>query len=278
MNEIITPVIVLGTLGLLFGVLLSLASRVFAVVTDPRVDEVLQALPGANCGACGFPGCEGLAKAMASGEAAANDCPIGGQETADKVASILGTTAGNLQKEVAVVLCQGDCDKAKDKYKYEGIQDCRIADKLSNGHKECGFGCLGCGTCYDVCPFDAIEMINGLAVIDRDKCTACMKCIEICPKNIIELMPYDNRTVVKCKSTDKGKDVRGYCEVGCIGCKICVKNCPEDAFEFDNFLAKIDYDKCTNCMICVEKCPTNAIPDVIDEVNLKKKNRDKIAS
>lgn len=278
MTEIITPVIVLGGLGLLFGVLLSLASRFFAVVTDPRVDEVLHALPGANCGACGFPGCEGLANAMVAGNAAANACPIGGQETADRVASILGTAAGDVAKEVAVVLCQGDCDKAKDKYKYEGIQDCRISNKIANGHKECEFGCLGCGTCYDVCPFDAIEMINGVAVIDRDKCTACMKCIEICPKNIIELMPYENRTVVKCISEDPGKKVRGYCEVGCIGCKICVKQCPEDAFTFENFLAKIDYEKCTNCMICVEKCPTNAIPDVIDEVNLKEKNRDKIAS
>ena len=277
MAEIINPIIVLGGLGLLFGLLLSLASRVFAVETDPRVDEVLEALPGANCGACGFPGCEGLAKAQVSGEASPEACPIGGQETADRVAAILGLTAGDMDKEVAVVLCQGDCDKAKDKYRYEGIQDCRIADLLSDGHKECSFGCLGCGTCYDVCPFDAIEMINGIPVIDRDKCTACLKCIEICPKDIIELMPYDNRTVVKCISEDPGKKVRGYCEVGCIGCKICVKQCPEDAFTFENYLAKIDYEKCTNCMICVEKCPTNAIPDVKDEVNLKQKQREKLA-
>lgn len=276
MNEIITPVIVLGGLGLLFGVALSLASRVFAVTIDPRVDEVLNALPGANCGACGYPGCEGCAVAMVAGDATVDACPIGGQDTANRVADILGLTASDVTKEVAVVLCQGDCDKAKDKYKYEGIQDCRISDRLANGHKECEFGCLGCGTCYNVCPFDAIEMIDGVAVIDRDNCTACMKCIEICPKNIIELMPYDNRTVVKCKSTDSGKKVRGYCEVGCIGCKICVKNCPEDAFTFENLLAKIDYEKCTNCMICVEKCPTNAIPDVIDEVDLKRKNKEKI--
>lgn len=263
MTYIIYPIIVLGGLGITFGVLLSFASKVFSVAVDPKVDELYRALPGANCGACGYPGCAGLASALAEGRAPVNACPIGGQKVADHVAEILGLNATSVEKNVAVVLCQGDCDKAKDKYIYEGIQDCRISSKLADGQKACSYGCLGCGTCYNVCPFDAIEMVNGIAVIDREKCTACMKCIEICPKKIIELVPYDKHAIVKCKSEDTGKVVRSICSIGCIGCKICVKNCPEDAFTFENNLAKIIYEKCTNCMICVEKCPTNAIDNPV---------------
>lgn len=259
MTNIINPVLVLAGLGMLFGVLLSIASKAFAVKIDPKITEVLDALPGANCGACGFPGCEGLATAIANGEAPVNSCPIGGQKVADNVADIMGLNAANMEKKVATVLCQGDCEKAKEKYEYEGINDCRVEMNLADGAKTCPYGCLGCGTCFDVCPFDAIRMVDGIAVIDKEKCTACMKCIDICPKHIIQLVPYDNKVVVKCKSEDKGKDVRGYCSIGCIGCRICVKNCPEDAFTFENNLARINYDKCTNCGICVEKCPAKCI-------------------
>lgn len=259
MTNIIYPVIVLGGLGLLFGVLLSIASKAFAVKVDPKIGAVLDALPGANCGACGFPGCEGLATAIAEGNAPVNSCPIGGQEVADNVAAIMGLNSANVERNVAVVLCQGSKEKAKDKYKYEGIEDCRVQSQLADGCKACSYGCLGCGTCYDVCQFDAIRMVDGIAVIDKEKCTACMKCIDICPKKIIELVPYNNEYVVKCKSEDKGKEVRANCSIGCIGCRICVKNCPEDAFTFENNLAKINYDKCTNCGICEQKCPTKAI-------------------
>jgi len=268
MTDIIYPVLVLGGLGISFGVVLSIASKFFAVPIDPLVEELHNVLPGANCGACGFPGCGGLATALAAGNAPTNACPIGGQAVADKVADILGLNTTSVDKNVAVVLCQGDCDKAKDKYIYEGIQDCRISTTLSDGQKACSYGCLGCGTCYNVCPFDAIEMINGIAVIDREKCTACKKCIAVCPKKIIELVPYDNHAIVKCMSEDPGKVVRNNCSIGCIGCKICVKNCPEDAFTFENNLAKIIYDKCTNCMTCVEKCPTKCIVNPVGNNNL----------
>lgn len=268
MLDILIPVGVLGGLGLLFGVLLAFASKVFAVEVDPKVEELIKALPGANCGACGYPGCQGLANALFEGKAPVNACPIGGQKVADHVADILGVNSEVVEKNVAVVLCQGDCDKAKDKYIYEGITDCRVAATLSDGAKGCSYGCLGCGTCKGVCEFDAIEMVNGLAVINREKCTACMKCIEICPKKIIELVPYDNHAIVMCKSEDTGKEVRSKCSIGCIGCKICVKNCPEDAFSFENNLAKINYEKCTNCMICVEKCPTKAIIKAVKEESL----------
>ena len=265
MTDIINPVLVLGSLAAAFGVILAIASKVFFVPTDPKVAQLQNVLPGANCGACGYPGCSGLANALAAGKAPVNSCSIGGQKVADLVADILGADSADIDKEVAVVLCQGDCDKAKDKYIYEGIQDCRISDKLSDGQKSCSYGCLGCGTCRDVCQFDAIDMINGIAYIDREKCTACRKCVEVCPKHIIEMVPYDNHVAVKCKSEDPGKVVRGNCEIGCIGCKICVKNCPEDAFSFENNLAKINYEKCTNCLVCVEKCPTKCINHMVEE-------------
>lgn len=268
MTNIIQPMIVLGGLGLVFGVLLSIASKVFAVEVNPLVEEVLDALPGANCGACGYPGCEGLAVAMVEGRSEPNECPIGGQKTADDVASILGLTAGAMDKNVAVVLCQGTKEKAKDKYEYEGIEDCRVQTRLADGCKSCSYGCLGCGTCYDICPFDAIRMVDGLAVIDKDKCTACKKCIDVCPKNIIELVPYESQYIVMCNSEDKGKDVRANCSIGCIACRLCVKNCPEDAFTFENNLAKINYDKCTNCGICREKCPTKCISFDGDEIKV----------
>ena len=259
MENILYPVSVLGGFGLLFGVLLSIASNVFKVEVDPKITEVLDALPGANCGACGYPGCAGLATAIAQEKAPVNSCPIGGQKVADHIAEIMGVGSQGIDKNVAVVLCQGSKEKAKDKAKYEGIQDCRYEAEIAGGCKSCSYGCLGCGTCYDVCQFDAIRMIDGIAVIDKDKCTACMKCIDICPKKIIELVPYDNEYIVKCKSEDPGKVVRGNCSIGCIGCKICVKNCPVDAFTFENNLAKINYDICTNCGICEEKCPTKCI-------------------
>ncbi len=265
MENIILPVAVLGGLGLTFGVLLSIASNAFAVTIDPLVGAVLDALPGVNCGACGFPGCEGLANAIVAGKAPVTACPVGGQKVANKVADVMGLNAGNLERKVAVVLCQGDCDKAKQKFVYEGIKDCRIENDLADGSKACSFGCLGCGTCYDVCPFDAIDMVNGVAVVNREKCTACMKCIEICPKNIIDLVPYRNEVVVKCYSKDPGKQVRQDCSIGCIGCKICVKSCPEDAYTFEDNLAKINYEKCTNCQICVAKCPTKCIHTIKDE-------------
>ena len=269
MMDIINPIIVLGGLGLLFGVLLSVASNVFAVEVDPKVEAVRSALPGANCGACGFPGCDGLAKAITEGRAPVTACPVGGAPVAEAVAEIMGVNAANVDRNVATVLCQGDCEKAKEKFVYEGIQDCRAENIVQGGSKACSYGCLGCGTCKDVCDFDAIEMIDGIAVIDKDKCTACMKCIEVCPKSIIELVPYDNEYIVKCKSKDTGKEVRGKCTVGCIGCQICVKNCPEDAFTFENNLAKINYEKCINCGICAEKCPTKAIyPGLVEKISV----------
>lgn len=259
MNTILYPVLILGGLGAVFAILLSVASNVFAVEVDPLIDAIDNVLPGANCGACGYPGCAGYAKAVANGEASLTACSVGGEPVATKIGEILGTDAGDIEREVAVVLCQGDCETAKEKFIYDGIADCRSAASIQGGSKACSFGCLGCGTCVDACDFDAIEIVNGVAIIDKDKCVACGKCIPACPKDIIEFVPYDKEYIVKCMSTEAGKDVRQSCSVGCIGCQICVKACPKDAITFDNFLAKIDYDKCINCSICAGKCPTKAI-------------------
>ena len=259
MSGIIYPVSILGGLGLLFGIGLSLASKAFAVKVDPKVEGIRKVLPGANCGACGYPGCDGCANAIAEGKAPVNACSVGGKPVAEKVADIMGVNAVESVRYVATVLCQGDCDKAKEKYIYDGIQDCRAQKILAGGSKSCSYGCLGCGTCKDVCKYDAIKIVNGIAVIDKEKCVSCKACIEACPKGIIELVPYDQEVVVKCKSNDPGKAVRSNCSTGCIGCKMCVRNCPQDAFIFENNLAKIDYAKCVNCGICAEKCPTKAI-------------------
>ena len=274
-KTIIYPIIILAIMGGLFGVVLSIASKVFAVEVDPKVLAVRNCLPGANCGACGFPGCDGLAAAIAEGKADVTSCAIGGAETAEKIAEVMGVNAGNIERKVAMVRCQGTCGKAKDKYDYHGLVDCRLIGDFQKGSKACGYGCLGGGTCVGVCEFDAIHIVDGVAQVDKEKCVACLKCIKICPKNIIDLIPYKQKTAVKCFSNDSGKDVRVYCSVGCIGCGICEKKCPKDAIHVENNLASIDYDKCINCGICVANCPTGAIyceyPERIEKIKAQQK-------
>lgn len=258
--EIIKPVISLGGMGLLFGVGLAFASKKFGVEIDPKVEAIRGVLPGANCGACGYPGCDGFAEAVAVGVAPANGCTPGGATVAEKIGKILGVELDSKERKIARVLCQGGCDKAIDKYHYEGIEDCAAANLVLGGPKGCEFGCMGLGSCVRACPFDAIHINeNGIAEVDEDKCTGCGKCVEACPKSLIEMIPESSQVRVLCKSEDKGKDVKSVCQVGCIGCRICEKACKFDAIHVENNLAKIDYDKCVNCMLCAEKCPTNAI-------------------
>lgn len=281
MDKLLLPIIILGVIGAIFGVALSIASKVFAVEVDPKVSEVLGSLPGANCGACGFPGCEGLANAIVAGSAPVNSCAIGGAETAAKVAEIMGVNAGNIERNVALVKCQGTCAKAINKYEYHGLEDCRLISDFQQGQKSCGAGCLGGGTCTKVCDFDAIHIVDGIAVVDKEKCVACLKCIKICPKHIIDLVPYKQKTFVKCNTTDSGKDVRVNCGIGCIGCKMCEKVCPKGCIKVEDNLAKIDYSKCINCGFCAAKCPTGAIfvefPERLDKIRetLKKQEEKK---
>ena len=258
-NELLWPTVTLGGLAIFFGIVLTYASKKFEVKTDPKVEQIRFLLPGANCGACGYAGCDALAESIADGSASVSACPVGGTVLAQKVADIMGVTAENSERMVARVLCNGDKENAKEKYIYQGIEDCKAAEMLAGGSKGCKYGCTGLGTCEKVCPFDAIHVINGVAVVDEDKCTACKKCIEACPKKIIALVPVSKKVRVLCKNIDKGKEVMGVCKVGCIGCRRCVKACEFDAIIFENNLARIDYEKCTNCGACAEVCPTHTI-------------------
>jgi len=267
LNSVFKAVVTLGGLGLAFGVLLAVASKVFHVEVDPKITKIKNALPGANCGACGYPGCDALAKAIAEGKEPANSCPVGGSETTKAVSSILGVETGEDSggRKVARVLCSG-CDTiSKKKFDYKGIEDCKAASMIQGGDKACDKGCLGYGTCLEVCNFDAIRIEDGIAVIDPEKCTACGLCLEACPKDVIEWVPYEQEVVVDCKNQDFGKAVKDMCQVGCIGCGICEKSCPFDAIHVEDNIAKIDYDKCTGCMICTEKCPTNAISGELEK-------------
>lgn len=260
LKEILMPILSLGGMSLLFGTGLALASKKIGVETDPREEEVQEALPGVNCGACGYPGCDGFAAAVIAGNAPVTGCPVGGASVAKKLGEIMGQKSEVNEKQVARVLCAGDCDNAVEKYNYHGIEDCVAASMLADGSKECRYGCLGLATCVRVCPFDAIYITKkGIAEVDREKCTACGICVAACPKDLIEIIPYSSLVQVACKSKDKAKDVRKACKVGCISCKICEKVCDYDAIKVENNIASIDYEKCVDCMVCAEKCPTKAI-------------------
>ena len=257
---IIIAAAVVGLVGIFVGLFLGVAGLKFKVEVDEREEAVLAALPGNNCGGCGFAGCSGLASAIAKGEAPVNACPVGGEPVGSRIASIMGVQAGKTEKRVAFVHCQGDCDRANTDYVYTGVQDCRKMDFVpGGGPKSCNSGCMGYGNCVNACPFDAIYVENGVAVVDREKCRACGKCVDACPKKLISLIPYRARTAVACKSVDKGPVTMAACKTGCIGCGICVKNCSAQAVSVTDFHAQIDEEKCTGCGVCVEKCPKKAI-------------------
>ncbi len=255
----------LGGLGMLASLSLGIASRKFAVKVDPKVEAILDALPGANCGVCGFPGCSGMAEAMARGSVEITGCPVGGEESIQVIADILGVEAEVGEALVAKLLCKGGRKEASEKSLYHGVSDCRAAALISGGSKSCGYGCLGFGTCERSCPFDAITMsADGLPVIDEVKCTSCGSCVAACPKNIIELLPLNQKVTVLCRSCDKGAVVKKKCSVGCIGCNLCKKACPFEAIEIDRFLARIIPENCRQCGLCVGKCPTKVIEDLLE--------------
>jgi electron transport complex protein RnfB len=259
MTEIITAAAVLGSLGVVFGIGLSCASKVFSIKVDERVVQIREILPGANCGACGLAGCDAFADAIVSGKAKVNGCPVGGDAVAQKVAAIMGVKAEGVKRTAARVLCNGRCSVSKEKYIYEGIDDCSAAALLFGGHKACSYGCLGHGNCLKTCEFDAIDLTGGIARVIEDRCRACGKCIEACPKSLIRMIPKEKKYSVMCRSKDKGPVTKKNCEVGCIGCTKCVKACRYEAISMKGHLAKIDYDKCVNCGECTLVCPTMAI-------------------
>jgi RnfABCDGE-type electron transport complex B subunit len=258
---VIIAAVVVGAVGIIIGVLLGIASEKFKVEVDEREVLVREELPGNNCGGCGYAGCDALAKAIVEGKAAVNQCPVGGSVVGDKIAAIMGVEAGAAEKKVAFVKCKGTCDKTVLKYNYYGTDDCvKIAQAVpGGGDKACSFGCLGSGSCVKACQFDAIHVVDGVAVVDKEKCVACGKCVATCPRGLITLVPYKAEHLVQCSSHDKGPDVKKKCDVGCIGCTLCTKQCEFDAIHMDNNVAVIDYEKCTNCGKCAAKCPAKVI-------------------
>ncbi len=257
---ILSAALVIGIVGLLVGLLLVAAAAKFHVEVDEKEAKVRELLPGNNCGGCGFAGCDALAAAIAKGEAEVGACPVGGASVSKAIGEVMGVAAGTSVRKTAFVKCAGVCGKTRNKSNYYGVQDCKMA-VVAPGRtpKKCVYGCLGFGTCAKVCPFDAIHLVDGIAVVDPEACKACGKCIKACPNNLIEFVPYEAKFRVQCNSNSKGKAVREACDAGCIGCGACVKACQYVAISLTDNLAKIDYEKCVRCGACAEKCPTKVI-------------------
>ena len=257
--EILLPVIILGSLGIIFGLWLTFAQKIFAVKGDAQVEHIFSLLPGSNCGACGQAGCYGLAEALGKGKVETITCPALADKEREEIADILGIKIDAQTKQIATLICGGGTN-CKDKFKYHGPKDCNIATILMDGPKACGFGCIGYGSCVGACPFDAVKMNEeNLPIIDPEKCTGCGKCLKVCPKDVLVLSPIKSEYHIYCNSKDRGSNLMKACEVGCIGCGKCVKECPVEAIELKDNLAKIDYNKCINCGKCIKICPTKAI-------------------
>ena len=257
---IIMAAVIVAVIGLVLGLFLGAAGEKFKVEVDEKEIAIRAELPGNNCGGCGYAGCDGLAAAIAKGEAEVSACPVGGDACAKKIGEIMGVSVDEGKPMTAFVKCAGTCDKTKVDYEYYGVEDCKMLAYVPNGGpKACNYGCLGFGSCVKVCPFDAIHIVDGVAKVDPDKCKACKKCIAECPKNLIELVPKETKHLVQCSSKDRGVDVKKGCQVGCIGCKMCEKVCETGAITVTDNVAHIDPEKCTNCGKCAEKCPVKII-------------------
>lgn len=251
---------VVAVTGLVIGILLGFAGDAFAVKVDEREEQVREALPGYNCGGCGYAGCDALAAAIVSGERPVGACPVGGSPVAEKVAAIMGVRSETSEKMVAFVQCAGTCDKTRKKYEYHGIADCKkLAVLPGRGEKICVYGCMGYGSCVTACRFDAIHVRDGVAFVDKETCTACSQCVLACPNHLIELVPYESSQHVACHSIESGKEVKKGCDAGCIGCRRCEKICPEEAITVNENLAHVDYTRCTGCGKCQQVCPVHVI-------------------
>ena len=258
MSAILTPTIYVVAIGLILAAILTIASKIFFVPVDETVSNLNEALPGANCGACGYAGCSDYAEAIVNGDPV-NKCPVGGAEVASALAEIMGVDAGDSEKIVAVVQCNGNCDATERTMDYQGMATCQAANQLYGGAGACSYGCLGIGDCVVACDFNAIHICNGVAVVDREKCVGCGACAKACPKSIIRMAPEKNKVIVQCHSNAKPKDTMKACKNGCIGCSKCAKVCKFDSITVEDGLAYIDPETCKNCGLCQKECPTGAI-------------------
>ena len=269
--EILIAIGILGGLGLVSGLVLAIASKVFYVEADPRLEKLNECLPGANCGGCGYAGCGGYAEAVLKGDAPIGKCASGGNECAERMAQIMGVKAETVARKVALVRCSGakhfdengvQISGAKMKGAYEGMEDCLAASKVAGrGPLACKFGCLGFGNCVAACKYDALKIVDGVAKVDQEKCVGCMACAAECPRGLIVPMEYGKDIVIACASNAKGAVTTRACSAGCIGCGLCVKICPQGAIKVEGNLAAIDYDKCVSCGLCATVCPKHLIAD-----------------
>ena len=267
MGVVFAALLIMGLLGITFGLGLAYASKKFEVAVDPREEKVQDALPGVNCGACGYPGCSAYAHAVAEGEKP-DMCIPGGADTAKKAAAIMGVSVEEKEPEKAVCHCR-KTPEVKRMFEYSGIDDCRAAALLHGGGYECYQACVGLGTCAKACPFDAITMVDGLPVVDEGKCTGCGLCGRACPHNLMWVRPISCFVHICCENREKGKVANKICKASCIACGRCVKNCPNEAIQIVDNLAQIDYKRCTSCLRCVEVCPNHCIRD-LKEMRMQK--------
>lgn len=260
MQIIISSVVLVSLIALIIGIFLGISSIVFKVEVDEKVAKVRDCLPGNNCGGCGYAGCDALAEAIAKGEAAVNQCPVGGASVAAKISEVMGVSAGESVRKVAFVRCDGTCVNTDKAYEYNGVKDCRLASSLPNsGEKKCRNACLGYGTCVEACKFDAIHIVDGVAKVDEEKCVACKACINACPMKVIELVPYGKKHKVTCSNKDKGKPAMEACKVSCIACGMCERTCTKRAIKVTGNIAIMDFYKCDDCGDCAAKCPRKCI-------------------
>ncbi len=263
MNTIILPIILFLVLGLVAGIALTVASKVFAVEVDERIEKIEATLSGANCGGCGYSGCSAYAKAIVEDNAPTNLCSAGGEVASKAIADIMGVSAEAVEKKYACVMCSGDCDSSPHKFETDGITSCAENARFYGSHKGCASGCVGLGDCASVCDQNAITVKNGVAHIDKNKCIACGKCVKACPKGLIKMRPEKQKVDVVCSSKDDGKTTRLSCKNGCIACKMCIKACPFEAISIVDNHAVIDYSKCKGCKKCVSACKFGRIKEVV---------------
>ncbi len=275
MNVILISAFAMGGLGLFFAIILAITNKKLFVKEDPRIEQVLEELPGVNCGACGNASCYDLAQKIVKGEAEANSCPVGSAAIVENIAAILGVESKKVITTVAIVHCGASVLVRKRKAIYIGCDTCGGAN-IVGGDIACEYGCLGYGDCVTVCLFDAIEMVDGLPQVDLMKCTGCGQCIKACPRDIITIEKFEKEKLpatisIACNNPDKGAVVRKLCEVGCIGCGLCEKNCGDGSFYMDALLARVDYSKVYDCKhwdIVIEKCPPKTIQKLEKEVKV----------